>query len=43
LVAIVREEKSNSRIAFQATAAGGDRFTVVLDFDFSSRFAQPNK
>ena len=32
-----RERDSKSRIAFQATAEGGDRFAVVLEFEFLSR------
>jgi hypothetical protein len=39
----MRERNSNSRIAFQATAGGGDRFAVVLDFEFLSRPAPPCK
>jgi hypothetical protein len=41
--AIMRERNSNSRIAFQATAEGGDRFAIVLDFEFLSRSAPPCK
>jgi hypothetical protein len=41
--AIMRERNLNSRIAFQATAGGGDRFVVVLDFEFLSRSAPPCK
>jgi hypothetical protein len=37
--AIMRERNSNSRIAFQATAEGGDRFA----FEFLSRSAPPCK
>jgi hypothetical protein len=33
----VREKNSKSRIAFQATAEGGDGFAVVLEFEFFSR------
>jgi len=33
----VRERNSKSRIAFQATAEGGDHFVVVLEFEFLSR------
>jgi hypothetical protein len=33
----VRERNSKSRIAFQATAEGGDRFAIVLEFEFLSR------
>jgi hypothetical protein len=43
LVAIMRERNSNSRIAVWATAAGGDRVAVVLDFEFFSRSAPPSK
>ena len=32
---------SKSRIAFQATASGGDRFAVVLEFEFISRIIAP--
>jgi hypothetical protein len=32
-----RERNSKSRIAFQATAEGGDHFVVVLEFEFLSR------
>jgi hypothetical protein len=39
----MRERNANSRIAFQATAGGGDRFAVVLDFAFLSRSAPPSK
>jgi len=39
----MRERPSNSRIAFQATAEGGDRFAVVLDFEGLSRSAPPSK
>jgi hypothetical protein len=41
--AIMRERDSNSRIAFQATAEGGDRFAIVLDFESLSRSAPPCK
>ena len=33
----VRESNSKSRIAFQATAEGGERFALVLEFEFLSR------
>jgi hypothetical protein len=33
----VRERNSKSRIAFQATAEGGERFALVLEFEFLSR------
>jgi hypothetical protein len=33
----VRERNLKSRIAFQATAGGGDGFAVVLEFKFLSR------
>jgi hypothetical protein len=32
-----RERNSKSRIAFQATASGGERFALVLEFEFLSR------
>ena len=35
--AIMRERNSNSRIALRATAGGGERFALVLDFEFLSR------
>jgi hypothetical protein len=41
--AIMRERNSNSRIGFQPTAGGGDRFAIVLDFEFLSRPAPPCK
>jgi hypothetical protein len=41
--AIMRESNSNSRIAFQATAGGGDGFAVILDFELLSRPAPPCK
>jgi hypothetical protein len=37
LAAILRGRRSNSRIAFQATAGGGERFALVLDFDLLPR------
>jgi hypothetical protein len=37
----VRESNSKSRIAFQATAEGGDRIAVVLEFEFLSRIIAP--
>jgi hypothetical protein len=43
LAAILRGSRSNSRIAFQATAGGGDGFAVVLDFDLLPRLAPPKK
>ena len=33
----MRERNSNTRIAFQATAEGGDRVAIVLEFEFLSR------
>jgi hypothetical protein len=39
----MREGQSNSRIAFQATAEGGDGSAVVLDLDWPSRSAPPSK
>jgi hypothetical protein len=39
----MRERNSNSRIALRATAEGGDRFAVVLDFEFLARSAPPSK
>ena len=32
-----RERNSKSRIAFRATAEGGERFALVLEFEFLSR------
>jgi hypothetical protein len=39
----MRESQSNSRIAFQATAGGGDGVAVVLDLEWLSRSAPPSK
>ena len=33
----MRERNSNSRIAFQATAGGGERFALVLEFNLLPR------
>jgi hypothetical protein len=43
LVAILRGNRLNSRIAFQATAEGGERFALVLDFNLLPRLAPPKK
>jgi hypothetical protein len=43
LAAILRGRRSNSRIAFQATAGGGERFALVLDFDLLPRLALAKK
>jgi hypothetical protein len=32
-----RERNSKSRITFQATASSGDRFAIILEFEFLSR------
>jgi hypothetical protein len=43
LAAILRGRRSNSRIAFQATAGGGDGYAVVLDFDLLPRTRSAKK
>jgi hypothetical protein len=39
----MRERNLNSRMVLRTTAEGGDRFAIVLDFNFLSRSAPPCK
>jgi hypothetical protein len=43
LAAILRGRRLNSRIAFQATVGGSERFALILDFNLLPRLAPPKK